>query len=415
MNLFEIVLLDIILITFPLLFYLFYLAYSKNTNQEERDLFLNIALISSIYLTIRFKIDDSGLISLLLLNVPLLIAYLKKSRTSILCVSALIVFQYVTHLQWNVAFLILEYIIYYLLYYYLVKEHKRTGIFVHIFLVIKLAVFTLMLVLMHDNPASSHPLFKLIANGICFYLVTFFVILMFDKGREIIRLHMTLKELEQDNQIKMSLFKITHEIKNPIAVCKGYLDMFDVENLEHSRKYIPILKDEIARTLLLLQDFLCMTKVSVEKEIIDINLLLEDTLASYNLLLKSKGITLDTDLVDDEIYINGDYNRLTQVFVNIIKNSIEAMGDNGKLEVTSKLENHKIHITIKDNGSGISKENLKKISEPFFTTKQRGTGLGVSLSTEIIKAHDGKIQYFSELEKGTTVEIVLDVTKEDVR
>ena len=72
--------------------------------------------------------------------------------------------------------------------------------------------------------------------------------------------------------MKNCLFQITHEIKNPIAVCKGYLDMFDVNNKEHAVKYIPIMKEEISRTLYLLEDFLSMNRLKVHKEIVDINI-----------------------------------------------------------------------------------------------------------------------------------------------
>ena len=74
--------------------------------------------------------------------------------------------------------------------------------------------------------------------------------------------NMTLKELEQEKQIRESLFKITHEIKNPITVCKGYLDMFDVEDKKKSEKYVSILKDEIKRVLVLLEDFLSINKIN---------------------------------------------------------------------------------------------------------------------------------------------------------
>ena len=108
-------------------------------------------------------------------------------------------------------------------------------------------------------------------------------------------------------------------------------------------------------------------------------------------------------------YINGDYNRLNQVLLNIIKNSIEAVDIEKKsyIKIYTTLENEKIKIYIEDNGIGIPKENMKKISEPFFTTKQNGTGLGVLLSKEIIAAHNGKIEYNSEERIGTTVIITL--------
>ena len=241
------------------------------------------------------------------------------------------------------------------------------------------------------------------------YLIIYFSTLLFEKGEEIIKYHMSLKEIEQEKQIQTSLFKITHEIKNPIAVCKGYLDMFDTNSLEHSAKYIPILREEIERVLILLQDFLSITTVNIEKESIDIYLLIEDVVDSFKPILKNRNIELKLDIPDEELYIDGDYNRLKQVFINIIKNSIEAIDEKNKgiIRIYSKKDQDNVKIYISDNGEGMSKEILKKFNEPFFTTKQNGTGLGTSLSIEIIKAHDGKINYSSVENQGTTVELIL--------
>ena len=108
---------------------------------------------------------------------------------------------------------------------------------------------------------------------------------------------------------------------------------------------------------------------------------------------------------DDELYINGDYGRLTQVLINIIKNSIEAISNKGKIIVKTSLEKNNIIIKVIDDGEGISKEKIDKIKEPFYSTKQNGSGLGVSLSQEIIKKHNGKISYDSIKDIGTTVTI----------
>lgn len=411
MSILEVILLDTMLITFPLIFYLFYMAYSKSLNRAEHDLFLDVALITSLYFSLRFPLQDETHIGYLLLNVPLLMAYLGNRKISIVALSCIIIAKYNHIFGWNMIILCIEYLVYYLLSIIMIKKRGKNYQYAYLFIIIKLAIFTVMITT--SDIAGAHSLLTLLIwYGICLVGVAYFTITMFDKGKEIIKLHMTLKEMEQDTQIKSSLFKITHEIKNPIAVCKGYLDMFDVNNVEHSKKYVPIMKDEINRTLLLLQDFLSLTRVNVDKDIIDVNLLLEDVLESYNLLLRSHSIKLKTDLIDDDVYIMGDYNRLTQVFINIVKNSIEAIGNNGVISIVCKLTDKEVIIELKDNGCGISAENMKSIKTPFFTTKSNGTGLGVSLSYEIIKAHDGTVEYDSELGKGTKVTLTLPLLAE---
>lgn len=406
MNILEVILLDTMLITFPLIFYLFYMAYNKSLNRAEHNLFLDVALITSLYFALRFPFQDETYIGYLLLNVPLLMAYLGNRKISIVALSCIIVTKYNNLFGWSIIILLIEYVVYYLLSIIMIKKRGKNYLYAYLFVAIKLIIFTVMIYTSHI--AGEHTLLTLLIwYGICLIAVAYFTIALFDKGKDIIKLHMTLKEMEQDSQIKSSLFKITHEIKNPIAVCKGYLDMFDVNNVEHSKKYIPIMKDEINRTLLLLQDFLSLTRVKIDKDIIDVNLLLEDVLESYNLLLHSHSIQLKTELIDDDVYIMGDYNRLTQVFINIVKNSIEAIGNNGIISIACKLTEKEVIIELADDGCGISDENMKNIKTPFFTTKSNGTGLGVSLSYEIIKAHDGTIEYDSELGKGTQVTLTL--------
>jgi len=143
----------------------------------------------------------------------------------------------------------------------------------------------------------------------------------------------------------------------------------------------------------------------------DIVLLLEETTDSMSPLFKKNNVEIDMDLEDDEVYIDGDYNRLKQVLVNIIKNAIEATSDKDKAKVclTTKIENKNIKISISDNGVGIDKEEINNIGKAFYTTKVKGTGLGVLLSKEIIDLHEGSIDYYSIKGRGTTVTIVLPI------
>ena len=188
----------------------------------------------------------------------------------------------------------------------------------------------------------------------------------------------------------------------------------DINNKNKVKEYIPIIKSEIDRLLNLLQDFLLVNNSSINLDIMDINMLIEDVIKKERSLIENKNIKLKLNLIDDEIYINGDYNRLSQVLINIIKNSIEAIdNDNGIIKIKNIIKNNYINIIIEDNGYGISEKNLKMIKEPFYTTKNRGTGLGVSLSDEIVKAHNGILIYDSKESRGTKVTIKLPLMKGD--
>ena len=408
MEIFDTMILDIILIALPLTIYLLYLAYTKTFNNKENELLIVVTIFSVLYLLFKYTKPLYMNMPFIIINISLIIAYIKKSKISVLITSIIMIAYYYSFYQDYLPIIILEYLLYYLFYLKTFKEFKINN-FILIFATIKI-VITLIL-LSYQNYAFPAYVSELIIEGIYLYAVASVIIYFLNKTEEVLKLHTNIKEIKHNEQIHTSLFQITHEIKNPIAVCKGYLDMFDSENPKHFKKYIPILKDEINRTLLLLEDFLAMNKVKINKDIVDINLLIEEVIKNIDMLCQKNNIKLTSNIIDDDIYINADYNRLTQVFINLLKNSVEAIPKNkeGKILVSEKIKDDHIIIIVKDNGKGMSKELLNKIKEPFYTTKQKGTGLGVSLSEQIIKAHNGSLVYESKEGEYTKVIVTLPI------
>lgn len=399
MNFFEILLLDVILLLFPLMLYFIYGAYSKTLDFSKNNLCLDLSLFSSYYLLVRIGNLEINSIPILILDIVLLISFLKRKKVSIILLSGLLVMYYYNLFNINIFILIYEYLLYIFIYLYLYKD--KILLFTNYFIIIKSIMFFICFILSNNIKSD------LILVIILFILLAYFVINIYIRTDEIFSLYKQVKSIEKEEQIKKSLFKITHEIKNPIAVCKGYLDMFDMNNIEHSKKYVPIIKSEINRVLALLEDFLSITKIKIEKEEMDINVLLEDTIYCLNPLLKDKNVDFEYNISDDEIYIEADYNRLKQTLVNIIKNSLESINSDGYIKLSTKKDNNQVKIIIEDNGVGMSEDELSKIKEAFFTTKKNGTGLGIYMSNEIIKLHNGSLDYFSEKSKGTKVVITL--------
>ena len=407
MYLIDSLLLNMILIIFPMLLYLFYIIYNSNKEGNGKDFLFDISLYTSLYLILKlggFNNEDP----LILFNAPLIIAYANKRKISVMAISILIISYYITFFDVNVLLITIEYLSYYLLYLYLNRKEFKWNLYIDYFIIIK-SLFISLLVFSNINSLNEiYSFAKVFGLILILYITTYFAVYLFNKGKDIIRIQRNIRELEKEKEIRTSLFKITHEIKNPIAVCKGYLDMFDVNDLDHSHRYVPIIKEEISRVLVLLQDFLSIGRIKIECDIMDINMMLEDVTNSLRLLLRSNNISLINEIDEDEVYINGDYNRLSQVMINIIKNSIEASKDSDSyIKIKSNLINDKYYILIEDNGYGIAKENLKHISELFYTTKVNGTGMGIHLSKEIIEAHKGIIKYDSKENEGTRVEIIL--------
>ena len=410
MNIFEIILIDLIFITFPLILYLFYIAYNQNIGKKENKLIFDITLITSLYLLIRYGKNTTIYNPLIISSVPLTIAYYKKDKLSSIILSIFIIVDCYYSFGFNVVFMIFEYLLYYLIFIVFFEKYKNTNAHINLFIILKSFFTSAMLwqVDYYSDKSSSFVLMGILVTSIILFVIIHFVFMLLDKGEEILRYHMSLKELEKEKQIRNSLFKITHEIKNPMAVCKGYLDMLDISDSKQVERYIPIIKEEIDRTLLILNDFLSLNKVKIEKDIMDINLLVEEVVESINPLLKQHKIMLDKHLIEDEVYINADYNRLKQVLINIIKNSIEAIDKkNGKISITTKFGDNSFYIIIQDNGLGMNEEVLSKINEPFYTTKKEGTGLGIPLSKEILDAHNCKIEYKSKENIGTMVTLTI--------
>lgn len=407
MNMFRILFFDLIFILFPILVYIVFLAANNSISTKMKGLLFDILLLSSIYIVYQYN-NDYVIINFLSLNSVVLIAYLKNRVISANLMAILLLIFYYNSFDLTI-FMVVPYL--FLFFFYNLKRINKINefIFIDLFLFTQYICLILWLLLFNNNLYLSVTLFNTIFIMIFNYIIIHIIYLLYNLGENIIRYNVNYNALKHDCQIKMSLFKITHEIKNPIAVIKAYLDMMNIKDKKQVEKYIPIIQNEINRLLNLLQDFLLVNKANVAFDLMDMNMLIEDVVNQQLPLFKDRKIKFENDLIDDEIYINGDYNRLSQVIINIIKNSIEAIDNskNGIIKIKDSIKDNSLNIIIEDNGSGISKKNLLKIKEPFYTTKNRGTGLGVSLSDEIIKAHSGTLTYESIEGVGTKVIIKL--------
>jgi signal transduction histidine kinase len=338
----------------------------------------------------------------IIFNITLVIAYIKKRNLAILMLSFICIYFYRDY--FNIYIVIFEYILYFIV--YLLIKKKKNNNYLQIFVIIKSFFYTLLSVI-NKAEADFNFFIKLAELLIIFYIIAHFVLFLFSIGEKIMQYHMTIKELEKEKQIRTSLFKITHEIKNPLAVCKGYLEMFNTENLDHSRRYVPILRQEIERTLLLLKDFGTLANMKIDKAKTDIFLLLNETIDDFVLVAKNKNIEIINNIPEEEFFIDCDYNRLKQVFINLLKNSIEAITNKGTIEIDCAKGKKYLKIMFKDSGKGVAKEELANIGELFNTTKNGGSGLGLALSKEIIWSHGGEIKFSSKVGKWFLVEIKL--------
>ena len=409
MSIIENIVLLSIFLTYPLLIYLIYVAYMNNMDLKEKNLFLDFALLSSVFLMVKY-INDKTLYITLFYNIPLLIAFIRKKKFTAIILSLLI--GYFISLYTNIPKLIIvvEYLIYYISYIFISKTKNREANIINIFISLKSFIIAFFIFFFFDY---KQPIFVNILHIITtlsiFIIFTYISLSLFKKGEEIINLNNILKERKKQQYLYESLSKLTHELKNPITVCKGYLEIINSKGYSQAKKYLPIISNELNRSLSVINDFSTLGKLTdLNKEELDLELLLTEIIDTLNPLFKKEAASIFLN-ISNEIYINADYNRLKQVFVNILKNSLEAKKENIPLEVIITVKKYKriIKIEITDNGIGMNKKTLENMNKIFYTTKSNGNGLGVVLSAEIIEKHNGTIKYLSTQNVGTTVSISL--------
>ena len=414
MNIFSYTFPSLIFILCPLFIYIVLISSNNRITSNNKDIIFGAVLLSIVYIVTSFNSNNYPIINFLLLNSVILIAYLRERLLIGNIIALLLLIIYYNSFKF-ITFMIVPYFILYLIN-ILRKKIKITDfLFIDLFLIVDYTFLILWMLNSNYQVYIKLGLINMILLIVFNYALIHIIYLLYNLGENMVKDKINYNRIKHDSRVKTSLFKITHEIKNPIAVIKAYLDMIDIKDKKKVEKYIPIIKSEITRLLNLLEDFLLVNKANISFDIMDINMLIEDIIGRELPLIKSNSIKFDADLIDDEIYINGDYNRLAQVLINIIKNSIEAMEnkDYKLLTIKEVIKDNNINIIISDSGVGISKRIMNMIKEPFYTTKNRGTGLGVSLSDEIIKAHSGSLEYTSKENIGTKVTIKLPLLEED--
>ncbi|MDP8299621.1 MAG: PAS domain S-box protein [Candidatus Tantalella remota] len=232
-----------------------------------------------------------------------------------------------------------------------------------------------------------------------------------DKLVELKEMQSMLVQSEKLASLGRLVSDMAHEVNNPLMVISGraQLTLMDYQdNPSDVEENMKIVVDQCQRAKEIIQRLLLFSKPSRgERKETDINgnvhLVVE--LIGHQYLLED--ITIEEKYDTSISRIRIDEKQMHEVFMNLIKNSAEAMPDGGKITVTTSQDEDDVFVTVADNGEGISKEAMSKIFDPFFTTKEQGTGLGVSVCYGILKSHGGELRYSSDPGKGTTAVVTL--------
>lgn len=229
-------------------------------------------------------------------------------------------------------------------------------------------------------------------------------------------IHEQLKKLDRLNIIGELAASIAHEIRNPMTALKGFIQLLEPSIKQEHGMYYEVITSELARIDSIINEFLILAKPqAIKYEVKDICQIMKETVDLLNAQAVLYNVQFKTSYESKLPPMFCEPNQLKKVFINIIKNAIEVMPYGGNISITiNSLGDNHIKVSIQDEGSGIPKEKIQKLGEPFYTTKEHGTGLGLMVSYRIIEEHKGKIEIESEVGEGTVFHITLPLNPKEI-
>jgi two-component system sensor histidine kinase HydH len=251
-------------------------------------------------------------------------------------------------------------------------------------------------------------------------LIQSFVDKYFFKGsqavlaKELAKAQEELKRTERLKAVGTLAAGMAHEIKNPLTGIKTFTEYLPAKHNEPGfiDKFHKIVGAEVDKINDIVQELLNFSKPKPLKlEDTNIHTLIEQTLSFLNNEFIKNRIEILKDFDSSLPLLNLDPNQIKQVFLNLFLNAIDAMKDGGKIAIITRSSGQAAEIIIEDTGKGIPHKDLEHIFDPFYTTKETGTGLGMSIVYGIIKEHRGEISVKSEENKGTAFVIRLTPPK----
>jgi two-component system, sporulation sensor kinase E len=251
------------------------------------------------------------------------------------------------------------------------------------------------------------PLPELAYWGVFFFLISLIVVI-------IKKIHLMLFRLSNTEKLSVAgqmAAGVAHEIRNPVTVISGYLQLMRRDSPH--KPMIELMLGEVNRIQLLVNEFLFLAKPSEPRyELKSMKDIIGDVLQLFEAQASDSSIKLVFHCPESLPSISCDENQMKQVLVNVIKNGIEAMlEEGGELRISVEVSGQHMSITVSDTGCGITENDLSQIGEPFFTTKENGNGLGVMICRRIVEGHGGSFKLSSKVEEGTTVQIILPLSR----
>ncbi len=226
------------------------------------------------------------------------------------------------------------------------------------------------------------------------------------------------EELGKNEQLKNEFISsISHELRTPLTSIKGWGETIlsgDLDDKDETLQGLTVISKETDRLIGLVEELLDFSKfqagtMKMERELIDIGHMLEEVVLQFGYRQSTKERDIELIKPAESYLVDGDPNRLKQVFVNLLDNAYKFTDDHGQIKITVEACNKMVEISVIDDGEGIARADLQRVTEKFYKgdSRQAGSGLGLSICKEIILLHQGNLRIESERGKGTKVFVTL--------
>ncbi|WP_243292031.1 HAMP domain-containing sensor histidine kinase [Bacillus sp. FJAT-47783] len=250
---------------------------------------------------------------------------------------------------------------------------------------------------------------KLMIGQIVGVIIVVFLTEMVVRNFEMFQRIIKAEKLEIVSHLAAS---ISHEVRNPLTTSRGFMQLLYDEVHKNKHDYIDIAIKELDQAEAIINEYLTFAKPTVdEEEVIDVKKQIENVVQIMTPFANMNSVEMDTHIKQEQYFVLGERKKLQQCLLNIVKNGIEAMPQGGQLKIHMTSSDTHVHIDITDTGKGMSKEQINRLGEPYFSTKEKGTGLGMMVTYRIIHAMGGTIDVNSQIEKGTCFSIKIPLFK----
>jgi two-component system sporulation sensor kinase B len=336
--------------------------------------------------------------------IPIFVAFFYGGPlTGIIGVLALVLIDFITQ-DVSIPIILLNYGIISVTFYYIGKRYHNFTLgkkFILAFLLYLVISATRFIVIFNMNKSDLY--IYLLLFSVVSYITLAFVLYLIEIHERQLFMIQKLQNTEKLNSVSQLAASVAHEIRNPLTTIRGFLQLLkDEKNLTSSQiMFVTISLNELDRAKIIIDDFLSLARPNNNQyHSIDISLLLQeitDFMRQYAIIT---GTEINTE-IKNQLIINGSSHEFKQLIINLIRNGIEAMPKGGKLQVNAFSEGSHNVVTIKDQGVGLSPAQLKQLGQPYYSTKSKGTGLGLLITFDIVKRMNGKVIIESKVQEGT--------------